>query len=348
LYVTEVDRYATETENRRATPSNLAKLRQRTFQHTSKLIMECSPTIQVRAGSSSSTGPEARNIGRWIPCGPGSNDDDHDGQHDDAVRSFWVPTWLSELVSWEKIGEDYLRAKDLLVVGDKSLLKTWVQTSVAEPWVEEQQPAIRGNDLLSRAEEYDAEMPSGALCLVAAIDTQDLELVYFVSAIGQGKELWWLRIDGNLEHEASAVYAELEKRVLHRDWHCADGKVMRIKRACQDAGGHHAGAVYEYVKRFPQLMVGFRAVESRPRAPIWKRGKSHGERTPLLLGATTLAKDLLLNRLEIPLPGPGYIHVGTPGRGFDEGWAREMTAERKETIFGAGIQKTVWRRLSNR
>ena len=305
-------------------------------------------------------------VGRWISCIPHVDvndadcgirhdqrrvDDDSRGQGAPTIRSFWVPAWLSELVSWHKIGEDYARAKELLALGDKSNLKTWVQTSVAEPWVEEQQPAIRGNDLLARAEEYDAEVPSGALCLVATIDTQDLELVYLVSAVGLGKELWLVefgRIDGNLEHEASSVYSELESRVLHRDWHCTNGKVMHIKRACQDAGGHHAGAVYEYVKRFPQLMVGFRAVESRPGTPIWKRGKSHDERTPLLLGATTLAKDLLLNRLEIPLPGLGYIHIGTPGRGFDEGWAKEMTAERKETVFRAGIQKTVWRRLSNR
>ena len=69
---------------------------------------------------------------------------------------------------------------------------------------------------------------------------------------------------------------------------------------------------------------------------------------PFLLGATTLGKDLLLNRLEIPLPGPGYIHIGGPERGFDKQRVREMTAERKETVFRAGIQKTVWRRLSNR
>jgi phage terminase large subunit GpA-like protein len=67
-----------------------------------------------------------------------------------------------------------------------------------------------------------------------------------------------------------------------------------------------------------------------------------------LSGATTLAKDLLLNRLEIGVVGPGYIHIGGPERGFDKQWAREMTAERKETVFRAGIQKTVWRRLSNR
>src|SRR5262245_10879300 len=74
------------------------------------------------------------------------------------IRSFWVPAWLSELVSWEKIGEDYRRAKELLALGDKSNLKTWVQATVAEPWVEEQRPAIRGVELLGRAEEYDAEV----------------------------------------------------------------------------------------------------------------------------------------------------------------------------------------------
>jgi len=87
-------------------------------------------------------------------------------------------------------------------------------------------------------------------------------------------------------------------------------------------------------------------VESRPGTPIWKRGKSLDERIPLLLGATTLAKDLLLNRLEIPVAGPGFIHIGTSDRGFDEAWSKEMTSERKEIVFRGGVQRTVWRRIS--
>jgi len=45
LYATELDRFATETENSEGDPVHLMRLRQRTFEHTSKLIMECSPTI---------------------------------------------------------------------------------------------------------------------------------------------------------------------------------------------------------------------------------------------------------------------------------------------------------------
>ena len=40
-------------------------------------------------------------------------------------------------------------------------------------------------------------------------------------------------IDGNLEHQAATVYAELGKRVLKRDWRCADGKIGRDQ--CIDA-----------------------------------------------------------------------------------------------------------------
>ncbi len=69
----------------------------------------------------------------------------------------------------------------MLTVGDRSFLKTFIQSTCAEPWVEEQRPAIRGSELLSRAEAYEVEVPTGALCLVAAVDTQDLELVYLVS-----------------------------------------------------------------------------------------------------------------------------------------------------------------------
>ena len=45
LYAKELDRFAIETENAEGDPVHLMKLRQRTFEYTSKLIMECSPTI---------------------------------------------------------------------------------------------------------------------------------------------------------------------------------------------------------------------------------------------------------------------------------------------------------------
>ena len=46
VFATELDRFSVETENGEGSPIHLMKLRQRTFEHTSKLIMECSPTIQ--------------------------------------------------------------------------------------------------------------------------------------------------------------------------------------------------------------------------------------------------------------------------------------------------------------
>jgi len=389
LYMTEVDRYAIETENKEGSPVHLAKLRQRTFEHTSKLIMECSPTISgesrieleyqagtpehyflpcplcghqqellkpgfdwesvtyrcVNCAQPSLQRAWLSRVGSWRSCRENGNGD-IDGTI--PVRSFWVPAWISELVSWQRIGEDYARAKELLEVGDKSLLKTLVQTSFAECWVEEQRPPIRGGELLSRAEEYRTEIPDEVLVLVAAIDTQDTCLKFLVSGVGLGKELWFLefgRIDGSLERDAPSMYTELEERVLKRAFRCADEKIMRVRRACQDAGGHHASVVYEHVKKYPQILWGFRAVESRPGTPIWKKGRSANENIPILLGATTLAKDLLLNRLEIPAEGAGFIHIGDANHGFDESWAKEMTAERKQVVFRGGIQKTIWRRI---
>ena len=45
VFITELDRLSTETENREGSPLHLAKLRQRTYEYTSKLVLECCPTI---------------------------------------------------------------------------------------------------------------------------------------------------------------------------------------------------------------------------------------------------------------------------------------------------------------
>jgi phage terminase large subunit GpA-like protein len=61
LYLTEVDRYAIETENREGSPVHLAKLRQRTFEHTPSSSWNVRRRLQVKAGSSSNIRQGPRN-----------------------------------------------------------------------------------------------------------------------------------------------------------------------------------------------------------------------------------------------------------------------------------------------
>ncbi len=87
----------------------------------------------------------------------------------------------------------------------------------AEKIVRMSEPEI----LLSRREQYPSEVPNEAkLFLLAAIDTQVTWFEHLVCAVGARGELWVLAtgtIDGRIETDAQAMYAEVDQ-LLARQW----------------------------------------------------------------------------------------------------------------------------------
>jgi phage terminase large subunit GpA-like protein len=183
----------------------------------------------------------------WRPDKPGGN-----------VAGFWVnhmyvpPTWKTAA----SITQHFLNAKD-----DRQSLKTWINTVLAEEWVEEG-VAPEKELLHARREPYPfgdtAVVPQRGLFLTAAVDVQESppRLEVEIKAWGRGRENWsmgyWiLQAFAENGQELPVSSRELWDRLaelLYRDWPHESGHHLPILAMCIDTGTNPK-PVYEFARR---------------------------------------------------------------------------------------------------
>lgn len=207
----------------------------------------------------------------WRPDQPGGR-----------VAGFWVshlyvpPTWKTAA----SITEQFLQSKQ-----DRQSLKTFINTVLAEEWVEEGE-APEKEVLYARREAYPfgegAVVPQRGLFLTAAVDVQEspARLEVEIKAWGRHRENWsmgyWVlqafHANGQeLPTSARELWDKLDE-LLYRDWPHESGHMMPILVICIDTGGNPK-PVYEFARRpgHQQLHYGpqgIRLVSQRTVVPV--------------------------------------------------------------------------------
>lgn len=163
--------------------------------------------------------------------------------------------WISELYSpWKRLSEivlDFLTKQ-----GNSEDLKTFVQTSLAENWVEKGE-APEWENLLARREDYEpGTVPKGGLLLTAGVDVQRDRLEVEVVAWGRGRESWscdYQIFEGRTSE--SAVWQKLEA-FRSATYRLPGGTELPISRIFVDSGdGTTTNDVYNWVRSQPQGQV---------------------------------------------------------------------------------------------
>lgn len=160
-----------------------------------------------------------------------------------GVRSFWLSAFASPWTSWTKIVTKFLDAKK-----DPEKLKVVCNTLLGELW-EERGDVDDPETMLTRREEYDAELPAGVLCLTCGVDTQDNRLEYEVVGHGKGGETWGIKkgiIMG--DPREPKVWERLDDVVEH-SYKYKNGKGLRISITLVDSGGHCTQEVYKECRK---------------------------------------------------------------------------------------------------
>jgi phage terminase large subunit GpA-like protein len=229
--------------------------------------------------------------------------------------------------------------------GDSSLYRVVLGTRLTENFTEKVELMSEPEILMSRREHYPSPVPSNdCRILLAAIDTQRTWLEYLVAAAGAKGELWCLEvgtIDGRIEVDGEAMYAELDKRLLNRLWRRPDGRDMQVARGFQDSGGHAGEIVHKMVKARARVLWAYRG-SGDLRGP-WKRGTDSLTHNRLVQGNAGYLKEMLAAKLDIATPGPGYIHFpSNPESGFDEEFFRQLLSERREKRMRNGVLSVRW------
>ena len=242
--------------------------------------------------------------------------------------------WLS----WAEMVDDFLRAKT-----DAPMLKSFVNTRLAETWEEDFASKVSADGLLERCEHYEAAMvPEGGLALTVGVDVQDNRLAISVWAWGREEEGWLLdhqEIYGDPSRQE--LWKQLDEVVL-REWPHAVGPAMRPDVVAIDSGGHFTAEGYQYAReRGRQGVVAIKGQSQRGKPPIGKGSKvdvNYQGRTlkrgamVYLVGGDTV-KTTLFGRLKHNEQGAGFLHfhMGTTGEYFEQ-----LTAEKQVLRYNRG------------
>lgn len=191
--------------------------------------------------------------------------------------------WISHLYSpWKSLSD--IVGKFLNDKSDRNLLKTFVNTNLAEVWTDEVETPDH-QKLYNRREPYPfgdtAVVPKRGLFLTASVDVQESppRLEVEVVAWGRGRENW------SVDYRVIQVFAEnqqplpvtspelwevLDKEVLQKSYLHESGHTLPISVMTIDTGSRPK-PVYEFARRHPQLAylaTGIRLHSVRTVVPI--------------------------------------------------------------------------------
>lgn len=279
-------------------------------------------------------------LGRWIA------DDgtwiDHAGRFRNAAgqmvraplsAAFWIWTAYGPLAPWAQIVREFRSAWAKAKKGDKSELKTFVNTTLGETW-EEDVEKTEHELLQARAEPYALRtLPMGVLVLTAGVDVQDDRFEIVVWGWGEGEESWVidhvaLQVNPAADDAWKTLDAYLQTTFRH-----AGGQMLGIEAVAIDTQGHYTHQVYNWVRHKDGRR--FFGVRGDPAAGKPIKGKAsrqdvNHKGTVIKRGVklwhvgTDTAKDLLFGRLKLTEAGPGCVHFST---GLEEKFYLQLTAE---------------------
>jgi phage terminase large subunit GpA-like protein len=254
--------------------------------------------------------------------------------------------WLS----WADMVDDFLRAK-----ADAPMLKSFVNTRLAETWEEDFASKVSASALLERCEAYpQGRLPEGVLAVTIGVDVQGGggsagdRIAVSVWGWGRGEEGWLI------DHQEIAgdpcqaeVWKQLDLLVLH-EWEHAGGGKLRAEVTCVDSGGHATAEVYQYARERQAVgVIAIKGQSQRGKPPIGKPGKVdiNAKGQTLKRGAqvwpvgSDTIKTTLFGRLKHNDLGDGYLHfhAQTGGEYFEQ-----LTAEKQALRYVKGFPVREW------
>jgi len=257
---------------------------------------------------------------------------------------YMPPGWLA----WVDLAKQYAKAQLAAARGDLEPMQVFYNTRLAQVW-DSAQEMTKASELKARAEEYRlGSVPTGALILTAAVDTQGDRLELLVIGWGEGMERWVIDhqvIQGNPADERT--WAALDERLKTRYRH-SSGVELAICATAVDSGGHHTDEVYQFcrLRRWRNVFAikgaskpGRPVIAQRPsKVDVTWRGTTEKQGAELWMIGTDTAKDWIYNRYPL-LDGPGALHFSID---LADDFYDQCVAERKITRYVKGHKRIEW------
>ena len=242
---------------------------------------------------------------------------------------------LSELYSpWSRLAEMARACVDAKASRSSERIRAWTNTTLGESY-EEDAERLDETGLAERAETWDG-VPEPVLLTTIGIDVQDDRLEMELVGWGDREESW-----------------SLDYRVLFGDpagpalWEQLAAYLAEHKpaAACIDSGGHHTGAVYNFVRgRYRQRVFAIKGMAGGGR-PVWPKtsNRSNVGKVNLFAIGVDAAKQQIYSQLKLRTPGPGFCHFP---KGRDDQYFAGLASEVVRTRYHKGFPVREWIRRS--
>jgi phage terminase large subunit GpA-like protein len=271
---------------------------------------------------------------------------------DGETAGFHLPGWYAPYgwLSWEKIRDEFLRAK-----GDPLLLKGWVNKRAAEAWEDEALSKVNGDELMARVADNPYKSgwcPAGVLVLLMAVDVQDTWLEVSVWGVGRGEEMWLIWHEKISGDPAQGDAWEQVDVIRQTQWPMEAGGTMAVRQCGVDTGGHYTSEAYEFCRlRAKEGVVALKGSSTRNAPPLGKGSKvdvNHRGRVvkggvELYMVGTDAIKRTIYGRLKNESSGPGFINFG---QNANEEYLQGLTCERLTPRYVKGFQVLEWKKPS--
>lgn len=247
-----------------------------------------------------------------------------------GIAGFWINELYSPWVSWGEMAVKFLEDKK-----NPETLKTFINTSLAQTW-EEEGETIECETLNERLEPYSEEVPEHVCILTAGVDIQKDRIEAEVVGWGKDYESWGIEFRSFFGDTSKLeVWKELDV-YLSKVWMHQLGVKILIACVFIDSG-FLSQQVYEFVKpRIGRRIFAIKGLRSVGSPVVGRPSRNNSLRVPLFPIGTESAKDQIFSWLKLTEPGPGYMHY-PEGRGYDEEYFRQLTAEKAVVKMYKGI-----------
>lgn len=251
-----------------------------------------------------------------------------------GIAGFQISAIYSPWVSLEEAVRDFLKAKKL-----PEMLKVWTNTYLGETF-EIDGDGVDDQDIPGKNSFDGTSVPEDVVIITAGIDVQDDRIEMEVVGHGRDQETWSLEYKTLYGDPSSPQVWGLLDAALAETWDHPSGIELPIRCACIDSGGHHTGAVYNFVKpREGRRVFAIKGMGGEGKPIVGKPSKNNRQSVRLFPVGVDGVKEMIYSRLKIRSPGPGFCHFpeGRP----DEFFA-QLSAEKMVTRYRKGYKRREW------
>ncbi|EDJ9088371.1 phage terminase large subunit family protein [Salmonella enterica subsp. enterica] len=257
--------------------------------------------------------------------------------------TYHIWTAYSPFTTWVQIVYDWLDA-----LKDPNGVKTFINTTLGEPFEEAVAEKLSHELLLLKVIHYGARVPVRVVYLTAGIDSQRNRYEIYVWGWAPGEEAFLVDkqiVMGRHDEEDTLLRVD---EVINKKYRHADGTDMSISRICWDTGGIDSDIVYRRSKKhgiFRVLPIKGASVYGKPIINMPKKRNQQG--VFLCEIGTDTAKEMLYARMGADAQPadeatPYAVRFPDDPEIFTEVEAQQLVAEELVEKMVNGKKKLLW------